>query len=148
MPRYFADLEAGRTIEVGSVTVTAEEINAFAEQYDPLPYHLDADDARDVGHDGLIASGYQTLCLANRLLAEEFRQDVATVAGIGIDDLRWHQPVEPGDTLVVNHRIADKRRSESRPETGILTSEITVEVDGEPVLTYETAGVVKRRPEE
>lgn len=143
--RYFEDVEVGREREVGRETVTAEEITDFAERYDPLPYHLDPELAREAGHDGLISSGYQTLCIANRLIAEGFRQDVATVAGIGIDDLRWHRPVGPGDTLVAFHEVVEKRPSESRPETGIISVEVRVEVEEEPVMTYGTAGVVQRR---
>lgn len=143
--RYYEDVEVGREREVGRETLSADDITAFAEQYDPLPYHLDPERAREAGHDGLIASGYQTLCVANRLIAAEFRRDTATVAGIGVDDLRWHRPVQPGDELVVHHEVVEKRPSESRPGQGIVSVDVRVEVDGEPVMTYSTAGVVKRR---
>lgn len=145
---YYEDVEVGREREVGRETVTAADITSFAQQWDPLPFHLDPELAREAGHDGLIASGYHTLCVANRLVTEGFRRDAATVAGIGIDDLRWHRPVGPGDELVVFHEVVEKRPSESRPGTGIVSVEVRVEVDGEPVMTYATAGVMQRSPED
>lgn len=147
MPLYYEDLEVGDLRELGDVTVTRDEIVDFAEQYDPLPFHLDEDAAIKAGHDGLIASGYHTLSLVNGVVVREYRQDVDSVVGFGIDDLQWPHPVKPGDTLTVFHEIVDKRPSESYPGTGITEVEITAETDdGETVISYETAGLVKQRP--
>jgi acyl dehydratase len=147
MTQYYEDLEAGGPRELGDVTVTRDDIVEFAEQYDPLPYHLDEEAAIEAGHDGLIASGYHTLSLVNGVVTREYRRDVATVAGFGIDDLQWPRPVTPGDTLTVFHEIVDKRLSESYPGAGITEVEISAENDaGETVISYETAGLVKQQP--
>lgn len=145
--QYFEDLEVGGPRALGTATLTREEIRAYAEQYDPLPYHLDEAAARAAGHEGLIASGYHTLSVVNGVVVREYRQDVATVAGFGIDALRWPRPVRPGDTLTVYHELDAKRPSESRPDAGITEVTIHATTDDETVITYETAGLVTRRPE-
>lgn len=142
--KYFEDIEAGVPRELGSHTVTESEITDFAADYDPLPFHTDPEAATETIHGELIASGYHTLCLANRIIVEEFRTEVAAVVGFGIDDLSWHAPVRPGDELVVTSEITDKRPSESRPGLGIIENEVTVTRDGEVVLSYLTDGMIER----
>lgn len=145
--RYYEDIAVDGPQELGAVTVTQEDIVEFAAEYDPLPYHLDEEAAVDAGHEGLIASGYHTLSLVNGVVSRKYRQDVATVAGFGIDDLRWPRPVRPGDTVTVTHEVVAKRRSESRPDAGITEVEVVGENDAsETVISYETAGLVKERP--
>ena len=147
MTLYYEDLAVGEVRELGDVTVTEDEIVAFAEQYDPLPFHLDEDAAVEAGHGGLIASGYHTLSLVNGLVVREYRQDVESVVGFGIDNLAWPNPVKPGDTLTVVHEITDNRPSESYPGTGITEVEISATNEaGETVISYETAGLVRERP--
>jgi len=142
--RFFEDLATNEPEPLGTHTVTEAEIVEFATQYDPLPFHTDPEAATETIHGELIASGYHTLCLANRILVDEFRTGIASVVGFGIDDLQWHAPVRPGDTLSFTCEITDKRPSKSRPGIGIIRNEITVMRDDEPVLTYVTDGMVER----
>ncbi len=142
--KFFEDIEVGVPKELGSHTVTEEQIITFASEYDPLPFHTDPDAAAETIHGELIASGYHTLCLANRVVVEEFRAKIAAVVGFGIDELTWHAPVRPGDELVVVSEITAKRPSESRPGLGIIENEVTVTRDGDPVLSYRTDGMVER----
>ena len=142
--KFFEDIEVGVPTELGSHTVTAEEITSFASEYDPLPFHTDPEAATGTIHGELIASGYHTLCIANRIVVEEFRTKIAAVVGFGIEDLSWQAPVRPGDELVVTSEITDKRPSESRPGLGIIENEIIVTRDGEVVLSYRADGMVER----
>ena len=130
--KFFEDIEVGVPRELGSHTVTEEQITRFASEYDPLPFHTDPDAAAETIHGELIASGYHTLCLANRIVVEEFRAKIAAVVGFGIDE------------LVVVSEITAKRPSESRPGLGIIENEVTVTRDGELVLSYRTDGMVER----
>src|SRR5436190_10201 len=45
--RYWEDFREGETSELGEVEVLRDEIVAFAERYDPQPFHLDEDAAAD-----------------------------------------------------------------------------------------------------
>lgn len=143
---YFEDIEVGETHDVGAYTVTADEITAFAENWDPLWIHVDEDAAADSMHGGVIASGFHTLCIANKLVVEGFRAATSGMAGLTIEELRWHAPVTAGDTLSVSLTIADKRESESRPAVGVVVQETTAEnADGDVVLTYRDVGLYGRR---
>lgn len=142
---YFEDLGVGRPIELGSYTITEDEIVAFGERYDPLPIHVDGDAARESMYGERIASGLQTLCRTNRVVVEEFRLDAAVVTGVGIDELRFRQPVGAGTTLSVHLEIDEKRVSESRPGVGVVSERITTKDGDGPVLSYVDVGLYERR---
>ena len=110
MPRYFEDIETGRTYDIdGEYDVTAEEIKSFAERYDPQPFHLDEDAASESMLGSLSASGWHTASMCMRLLVEGFLDPESSMGGKGLDELRWLQPVHPGDTLRVEVEVLDKR---------------------------------------
>ena len=96
-------------------TFSRESIVDFAAAYDPQPFHLDeaAGEASPFG--GLVASGLHTFCVCSRLATEAFFGRIAFLGGRGVDDLRWHRPVRPGDSLSVDVVVAHKRPSESTP---------------------------------
>jgi acyl dehydratase len=148
MTRYLEDIEIGETREYGAYTITESDLVAFAKRYDPQPFHVDRDAARETPPGHLIASGWQTACIAMRLaVLEGYLRDVAIVTGVGIDALRWTESVYPGDTLTVREEMLDKRPSESDPSRGVLRIEITVvTADDREVLTMEWIDLVKRRP--
>ena len=144
--QFFEDVEVGTEIDCGSRTVTEEEIVEFAEQFDPLTMHTDPDAAEEGPYGGVIASGYHTLAMTVSLLVEASRGDRAVIAGLEIDDVEWHRPVRPGDTISPTMEVVDKRASEGSSGTGVVSLRITVENDdGEVVLTYDDYELVKRR---
>ena len=55
---YFEDFHIGDTFKLGPLTVTAEEIIAFAKQFDPQYFHIDPQRAKDSIFGGLVASGW------------------------------------------------------------------------------------------
>ncbi|MCL7417086.1 MAG: MaoC family dehydratase N-terminal domain-containing protein, partial [Halalkalicoccus sp.] len=119
-PIRFEGIEPGTTVDCGSTTVSEDEIVEFAERYDPLAIHTDPTAAAESRFGGLIASGYHTLCLSVRLLVEDVRSERAVVGGLGINDVCWHRPVEPGDRIAVRNEVLDTRPSESNPSAGIV----------------------------
>nr|WP_282594718.1 MaoC/PaaZ C-terminal domain-containing protein [Halomarina salina] len=102
---YFEDIEVGHSRDCGSVTVSCEELLSFAEQFDPQPIHTDPEAAAESMYGGLIASGWHTAALSARLLVEGYMNETASLSGRGMDDLRWHAPVRPGDTLSVRVEV-------------------------------------------
>jgi acyl dehydratase len=103
---YVEELTVGQTWDAGRVTFTEAEIVAFAEEFDPQPFHVDPESARN-HFDGVIASGWHTAAACMRPFVTAVLADVAVVAAVGIDDLRWHKPVSPGDTLSVTASVVD-----------------------------------------
>ena len=143
--QYLEDIEE-QTIYCGEVEITADEIVEFAEQFDPLPIHTDPDTAAKSRYGGLIASGYHTLSLSVRLMVDAVRSRRAVIAGLGIDDVRWHAPVRPGDTITVETRVLGTRPSESDSSAGIVHEQITARKgDGTEVLSLENHELVERR---
>ena len=67
---YFEDFPPGEVVEYGDMEVSAVRIKAFAEQFDPQPFHLDENAARDSMAGGLIASGWHTAAMLMRMNIE------------------------------------------------------------------------------
>ncbi|WP_160164255.1 MaoC/PaaZ C-terminal domain-containing protein [Natrialba taiwanensis] len=105
----FEDVSAGESQEYGDYTVERDEIISFGKQYTPHPTHTDEKAAKDFVYGGLIASGIQTIAIASRLIAEHDEYALSTLGGWGIDELRWEQPVRPGDTLSLHREIIEKQ---------------------------------------
>ena len=108
MTIYYEDIEVGETDSFGSYEVTAEELLEFAEQYDPQPFHTDPEAAAESQFGGLIASGWHTCSMTMRLLVDGQFNDSAAMGAKAIEELRFPQPVRPGDTLSVQTEILEK----------------------------------------
>jgi acyl dehydratase len=138
MAIYFEDLEPGQTWTVGGHTVSADEIVDFAEQFDPQPFHVDPEAAADSIFGGLVASGIHSLGISTRLSVTEFFHGdpgVANLGGLGMDEVRFHAPVRPGDTLTCELEAMAMRRSESRDDRGYIDFRRRLFTDeGEQVL--------------
>ncbi len=146
--RYYEDLTVGDVFETGGYTVTKEEIVEFAEQFDPQPFHVDEEAAAESMFGELVASGLHTLCLSVRLFVTDVVQGengVANMGGLGMDDLRWHEPVRPGETLRVRVEVLEKNPSESRSDRGYVTFGRSVVVDDATVLSITSSNVIRRR---
>ena len=110
----------------GTVLVTEEEIIEFAKRYDPQVFHTDPVAARGSIYGGLVASGWHTAAMAMRLIVENYLSGVASVGSPGVDEVRWLKPVRPGDKLSVRVTVLESRRSESKPDRGIVRSLVEV----------------------
>lgn len=145
--RYYEDCEEGWGETYGEHEMTAAGIVAFAEQFDPQPMHTDPAAAADSIYGGLIASGIHTVGVATRLMVEGFLNDSANRGGLGIDDMSWHRPVRPGDTLRVRHEVVDRRESASHPDAGIVVRDVEVlNGDDETVTSWTTTILMGKRP--
>ncbi len=124
--RFFEDFRPGESQSFGSYTLSEEELTDFAQDYDPQPFHIDDEAARNSIFGGLIASGWHTAAVTMKLFVENVLLDCATIGSPGFDDLRWHQPVRPEDTLRVEATCVSPRPSGSRPEIGTVEYELKV----------------------
>ena len=148
--RYFEDLHVGEETDFGSYAVTREEVIEFARKYDPQPFHLSDEEAAKTHFGRLSASGWHTCAMTMAVIARHGVEDQqAGLGSPGIDELRWRRPVYPGDTLHVRGKIIDKRPSRSRPDMGSFSTEtIVTNQHGEPVMTYRSIVLIRRRPGE
>jgi acyl dehydratase len=145
--QYFEDFHAGDVIPVGSVEITEPEIITFARQFDPQPMHIDPAAARKTIYQGLIASGWHTVSLFMRLLVENLVARTSSLGSPGVDELRWLQPVRPGDRLSGQMQILETRGSNSRPNMGIVRWRGEVRNQkGELVMSLVGSNFFGRRP--
>jgi acyl dehydratase len=144
---YFEDFISGEVREYGECDVSALHIKAFAEQFDPQPFHLDERAALDTMAQGLIASGWHTAVMLHRMNCDGFLGRMASQGGLGVDEIKWLKPVRPGDRLSARCTIGPTRPSKSRPQLGIV--ELNFEAlnqRGEVVMTEKLIALVSRRP--
>jgi len=154
--RSFDELEIGATDVLGEHVFRADEIVAFASEFDPQPFHVSEDAARDSHFGRLAASGWQTAAIWMRLLvnARQAAIEDARIAGRehprfgpspGFKNLRWLKPVYAGDTIRFATTVVDKRLSGSRPGWGISFSHNTGwNQRGEKVFAFDGTGFIGR----
>ena len=145
--RYWEDFKVGEVEQIGGRRVDKEEVIAFAKQYDPQPFHVDEEAARASPFGGLIASGWQTAAICQRLVVEGMLKNTASQGSPGIEGLRWLLPVRPGDALTVRYQIVEKLPSQSKPE---LRGRIKLHYEirnqtGATVMTMDCWGIIGRR---
>jgi acyl dehydratase len=120
--RYFEDYVAGSVHEFGSIVVDETEVREFGQRFVPLSYHTDPEAAKKSIYGGLIASGWHTAALMMRLYTDHYLSKVANLGSPGCDELRWSKPVFPGDQLSIRVTVIETRRSDSKPDRGIVQS--------------------------
>lgn len=146
---YLEDMIVDAVAEMGSYEVTREEVIAFAQKYDPQPFHL-SDEAASATHFGRIpASGWHTCAMTMAVIARYVvKLNQAGLGSPGIDELRWLKPVYPGDTISVSSRVTEVNPSRSKPDMGSVRSDLSVtNQHNEPVMTYTSIFLMRRRPE-
>ena len=142
----FEDIEPGKTYRTGPITLTREAIIAFAEMYDPQPFHLDEAAANASLLDGLAASGWQTVGIGMRLFFDAFVKHAASMGSPGFEEVRWLRPVRPGDALSLVLTIGDKRESASRPDRGFVAVHLDIRNGAdESVMTQRGPVIVQKR---
>lgn len=136
--RYFEDMVVGEKRSFGSRPVTREEVIDFASKYDPQPFHLDDEAAAKTHFGKLAASGWHTCAMTMSMMVDHFvEEEQAGLGSPGVDELRFVKPVFPGDTLRCESEVLDKQQSRSRPEMGILRTQIrTFNQHGAEVLRF------------
>jgi acyl dehydratase len=108
--------------EFGSIVVDETEVREFDQRFVPLSYHTDPEAAKKSIYGGLIASGWHTAALMMRLYTDHYLSKVANLGSPGCDELRWSKPVSPGDELSIRVTVIETRRSDSKPDRGIVQS--------------------------
>ena len=146
-PRYFwEDFPVGSVRTFGAYEVKREDVLTFASAYDPQPFHLDDAAAEASLFGRLAASGWHTCAMTMRMLCEGYLLQSASLGSPGIDNLRWHKPVYPGDTLHVDYTVLEARPMASRPGVGLVKSQTEVKNQhGDVVLSMNGWGMFRRR---
>ena len=144
---FWEDFPVGNVRDFGGTPVMRDAVIEFARQFDPQPFHVDEEAARNSLFGGLCASGWHTCAMAMRMMCDGYLLDSASLGSPGIDNLRWLKPVFPGDTLRVRMTVLAARPMASRPTVGLVQSHWDVRNQhDQSVLTMEGWGMFRRRP--
>lgn len=134
--RYLEDFQIGQTYQLGEHTVTTEEILAFAQQWDPQRFHIDSHEARNTPFGGLTASGWHTASIFMRLYVTTLLHDSSGIGSPGVDDIRWKEPVRPGDTLTATLEVDNITLALGHPDRGTVKPRCElINQHGQSVLT-------------
>lgn len=155
--RFLEELDEGFSAELGDYHFTRAETLWFARNYDPQPFHLDDEAARNSHFGKLAVSGWHTAAgwmnryvASNAAAREQRAAEGKPLPEIGpspgFDDMRWLKPVYPGDTLSYASRVTGKRTLASRPEWGLLfTHNEGVNQHGDLVFSFQAKVLTARR---
>lgn len=143
---YWEDFPVGETVEFGRKHVTKEEILEFASEFDPQPFHLDEEAAKQSILGGLCASGWHSCAMAMRMMCDGYILESASLGAPGVDEVRWKKPVYVDDVLRLRRTCVERRTSKSRPEMGLtkFRTEVLNQKD-EVVMTMEGWAMYGRR---
>jgi acyl dehydratase len=144
--RHLDDYRVGDRSRSGEIAVSADDIIAFARQYDPQPFHLDPEAAKTSLFGGHVASGWHMTALAMRLIVDSDLKPAGGVIGRGVDELRWPNPLRPGDRVHVRAEVLEIIPSTSKPDRGTLRvrTEMVNQKD-QVVMSFIALLVVPRR---
>lgn len=143
---YYEDFEEGREFASGERTVSADEIIAFAREFDPQPMHLSEEAGRASILGGLSASGWHMSSIAMRMFYETVIVHSAGEGGPGIDSMEWRKPLLAGDTLRLEVTVKSRRPLASRPGIGLVTMEHALTNQrGETIMRMQAPVLLKMR---
>lgn len=144
---YFEDFNQGYVFEFDVAGQTAEEIIAFASQYDPQRFHLSEDEAANTHFGGLVASGFQTQLLCFRPFCDQVLLKTAAIGAPGIDSLKWLRPWYPGENLSGTVKLMRKRPSSTKGDRGYLTFRLEAAMNDRPTISMDWSVIMLRKIE-
>lgn len=143
---YLEDFAVGQRFTSATRGLDADQIKAFASQFDPQPFHLDEAMADKSFFHGLAASGWHTAAITMSLLVKSGMPIAGGLIGAGAE-IAWPRPVRPGDVLQVESEVLAVTPSRSRPERGMITVKSqTKNQHGEVVQILTSRMLVWKRP--
>ena len=136
--RWLDDFEPGQAFSFpGQYVMQADRMVEFASEFDPQTIHTDPAAAEGELFGGLVASGWHTLGATTRLVMGARPLGATPLVGVSIDELRFLEPVRPGDVLTAEAEVLEVR-------AGLLRV-VTRRSDGVPVLTQQWTLLLPRR---
>ncbi|TCV74375.1 acyl dehydratase [Neorhizobium sp. R1-B] len=139
----------GRKVVTGTLLFTTEDIIRFAKKFDPQPFHVDAEAAKDYVFGALCASGWHTCAGWMKTYIAYWTKEVARLESEGLiapklgpsagfKKLQWLKPVYAGDTITYSVQLTESRPLTSRSGTFInMTINDGVNQHGDVVMRYE-----------
>jgi acyl dehydratase len=145
--RYLEDYVPGTVMTLWTDTVSEASIIEFARRFDPQEFHIDPAAAAAGPYGGVIASGVHTFALAGHAMAMGYLCPESSLPSPGAEDVRWHAPVHPDDTLTWRATVLGARPSRSNPSRGIVRTRIEgIKQDQSLALSMTAIHLMRRKP--
>lgn len=126
--------------------MSEQDIFEFARQFDPQYFHVDPVKAAKGPYKGIIASGWHTVSVAMRLYVDHYLPHAASLGSPGVDEVRWPNPMRPGDTLRIRISILEACPSRSKPDRGFVRADVeAISQKNESLLTMKVVSLIGRR---
>jgi len=139
-PRHldYDDFTVGETVPFGYTKVTTADIVRYARAFDPQPFHLSEEKAKDSNIGRLIASGYHTCCIMMRMLADDLIGGPNALGSPGVEEVKFLKPVLPDDELRGRAKVVEKRELKSKPGVGLIKCFLELQNQrGETVMSWD-----------
>jgi len=145
----YEDFVVGETIAFGRTVVTKDDIVRYARAFDPQPFHLSEETARDSNIGRLIASGYHTCCVMMKLAAGDLLGGPHALGSPGVDEVKFLKPVLPEDELAGTCMTVAKRPLKSRPGVGLIHLQLELtNTRGESVMSWDVKAFRRMRDQQ
>ena len=145
--RWFDDLRVGESFLTHTVVIRENDIIDFARRYDAQWFHLDAEAAKRSIFGGLSAPGFQTAAMLWGMTVEAGYFRDSSIAGLGLEALRWSKPFLAGDSLTVRVSVLQLRPSASRGDCGVARLRYEgINQRNEVIIAFEMTQLLLRRP--
>lgn len=126
-PTYFEDLDVYASYKSDEITITAEEIRKYANQFDPQSYHTDRSAAKDSIFGGLCASGWHVCALMMKLLSSVMvRENIKLIGCDSVPSLKWRKPAFEGNKLHAEIEFTGAETDKLDPEFGVIKCNVRV----------------------
>lgn len=143
---YYEDIEVGKPKRFGTYAVTRAEIIEMAERWDPQPFHLDDEVAKNSVFGEISACTVHIIAMQSAI-AHQNPEPVAVLAGLGVENLQLRKAVKAGDTLSLETMTLDKRLSASKPDRGILKTQMRLMNQNDEIVMEQTGNVLVHKRE-
>ena len=145
--RYWADISIGEMITSDSVTIAERDIHEFAVEFDPQPYHLDAEAGDNSIFGGLCASGWHVTAVMMRLLTDSFAAGhIELLGSSAVRRLSWRKPVFANDQLKSKLTVAAKSRTDDT-RFGLLECDVDVTNQSDQTVIVLTTTLMVAHPQ-
>ena len=153
---FLEDIPLGHKATLGSYTFTQENIIKFAREFDPQPFHIDPEAARDSLYGGLTASGWHTAAAWMKVMVAHRYAQIASGMDAtqenypppGVREMKWLRPVRPGTTLTYTTEPFNKKDWPTRPELGLLLSMNEArDAEGKLYYSFVSQVFIAKKPE-
>ena len=137
--RSLDDLAPGQSWDLGTLSLSEAEVIEFAARYDPQPFHLDREAAKDSIFGELVASGLHTLSAVFGRIMGSGLLGTISLGGNRIDT-KWPAPLRPGEEFSIRVEVVELRPSRTGRPLGVAKLRYVAARTADGVVVLDATG--------